>query len=325
MIISQTPLRVSFFGGGTDLPSFCKKEFGCVISTAIDKYVYLMGHDSFDDKYKIAYSKVEYTSNIDELEHKRIREAIKKYGPNNALEVHSIGEVPAGTGLGTSSSYTVGILNLLHSSQGRYVKKHDLAEQACEIEIDLLKEPIGKQDQFAVAYGGINFIKFNTDGSVEVEPIRLTKENINKIRDRLVVFYLDRVRSASDVLREQNKNVASEYEKFEAMRKMKHITLVMKDELNNNNIHNFGKMLHENWLLKKSLAGAISDSSIDQVYEAGLRAGASGGKVLGAGGGGFMLFYCEPEKQENLRKELSHLKEFKFDFDTEGTKIIYVK
>jgi D-glycero-alpha-D-manno-heptose-7-phosphate kinase len=325
MIISQTPLRVSFFGGGTDLPSFCKKEFGCVISTAIDKYVYLISHDSFDNKYKIAYSKVEHTENLDDIEHKRIREAIKKYGSGKAIEVHSIGEVPAGTGLGASSSYTVGVINALHASQGRYVKKHDLAEQASEIEIDILKEPIGKQDQFAAAYGGMNFIKFNTDGSVDVEPIRLTSENLNKIKDRLITFYLEKVRSASDVLHEQNKNVSSNQEKFESMRKMKHITMEMKDDLNNNKIDRFGEMLHKNWLLKKSLAGSISNEFIEEIYERGIKAGASGGKVLGAGGGGFILFYCEPEKQHYLRKELSNFKEFKFNFDLEGAKIVYLK
>ena len=323
MIISKTPVRVSFFGGGTDLFSFSKKEFGCVISTAIDKYIYLVSHKSFDNKHKIAYSKVEHTSHIDDIQNTRVREVMKKTEIDNGVEIHSIGEVPAGTGLGTSSSFTVGLLNLLYSSKGKFVSKIQLAEEASNIEINILKEPIGKQDQYAAALGGMNFIRFNTDGSVYVEPIRATKETLNELNNKLIAFYLNKTRNSSSVLSEQSDNIASDEEKFETMRKMKQITLEMQENLNNSKIDKFGEMLHKSWLLKKSLASKISDSEIDEIYERGLKAGASGGKVLGAGGGGFILFYCEPEKQETLREELKDLKEFKFGFDTEGTRIIY--
>jgi D-glycero-alpha-D-manno-heptose-7-phosphate kinase len=323
MIMSKTPLRISFFGGGTDLTSFTKKEFGCVITSSIDKHVYLIAHPSFGGRNIIVYSKREITENIEDIAHTRIKECLKKTKTENGIEIHSLAEVPAGTGLGSSSAFTVGLLNLLYAHNGKFVSKLNLAEEASHIEIDLLKEPIGKQDQYETALGGFNFIRFNPDGSVEIEPILLSEENINKLNKRLILFYLDVTRDASSVLFEQNKNIASDSEKFETMKKLKELTLSMKEELNKGRIENFGKMLHEGWLLKKSMASNISSPEIDNIYEKGLKAGATGGKVLGAGGGGFILFYCEPEKQEELRKALKPLKEFSFNFEREGTKIIY--
>lgn len=323
MIMSKTPLRISFFGGGTDLPSFTKKEFGCVITSSIDKHIYLVAHPSFGGKNIIAYSKREMTDTIDEIAHTRVKECLKKTNTLNGIEIHSLAEVPAGTGLGSSSAFTVGVLNLLYSYNGKFVSKLGLAEEASNIEINILKEPIGKQDQYETALGGFNFIKFNPDGSVETEPILLSETNIKKINERLIIFYLEVTRDASSVLLEQNKNISSDSEKFETMRKMKELALTMKEELNNGKIENFGKILHQSWLLKKSVSNKISSPEIDRIYELGLKAGAIGGKVLGAGGGGFILFYCEPEKQQSLRNTLSHLKEFPFKFEKEGTKIIY--
>jgi len=323
MIISKTPLRISFFGGGTDLPLFYEKEFGCVISTAIDKYVYLVAHPSFDNTNIIVYSKREHVKSIDEIQNTRVKEIMKKRGISNGIEIHSLAEVPSGTGLGSSSAFAVGLLNLLYAYNEKFVHKHQLAKEACEIEIDLLKEPIGKQDQYATAYGGLNFIKFNEDGSVEVEPIRATRESLEKIKERLIIFYLDKTRDASSILKEQSENMLRDQEKFNILRKMKELTLEMRDNLNNNRLDNFGEMLHKTWLLKKSLANSIADFEINSIYERGVRAGATGGKVLGAGGGGFILFYCEPEKQDSLRKALSELREFKINFDREGTRIIY--
>ncbi len=323
MIINKTPLRISFFGGGTDIPSFSDKEFGCVLSTTINKYIYLVTHQTFGEKNILAYSIREEVEDIDQILNTRIREIMRKTGVTKRVEIHSLAEVPAGTGLGSSSSFAVGLLNLLYSSKGKFVSKEQLAKEACEIEIDVLKEPIGKQDQYAAAFGGMNFIKFNTDGSVEIEPINVTSETLNKINDRIVMFYLDKTRDASSVLSEQNSNISLYEKKFNAMKKMRDITLKMKEELENNCIDNFGKMLHQSWLLKKSLANSISDFKIDEIYCRGLSAGASGGKVPGAGEGGFILFYCEPEKQDLLRKELRELREFKIQFEKGGTRIIY--
>ncbi len=321
--MGRTPLRISFFGGGTDLPSFTKKEFGCVINTSIDKHIYLVLHESFDDLHNIAYSRIEHVKKAEDIQNIRVREILKKLDISKGLEIHSIGEVPAGTGLGSSSSFTVGLLNLIYTYKNKISSQKQLAEEASEIEIDILKEPIGKQDQYAAAFGGMNFIKFNTDGSVEIEKLKLSKENIEKINQRTILFYLNKTRSASKILTEQNSNISSNKEKFNIMKKMKKICLKMKEELNNNKIDNFGKMLHQSWLLKKSLASTISNSEIDKIYERGIKAGASGGKILGAGGGGFILFYCEPEKQESLRKELKGLRELKIKFDVGGAKIIY--
>jgi D-glycero-alpha-D-manno-heptose-7-phosphate kinase len=317
-------LRISFFGGGTDLPSFINREFGCVINTTINKYIYLLAHKSFNEKNILVYSKREEVSDVEDILNTRIKEAMKRTGVTKNIEIHSIAEVPAGTGLGSSSSFMVGLLNLLYGSKGKFLSKEQLAKEASEIEVDILKSNIGKQDQYAAAIGGMNFIRFNTDGTVKVEPIKATSGTLKKINDRLCLFYLNKTRDASAVLMEQNKNIYSDEKKFNCMRKMKDITLKMKEELNNNNITNFGKMLHESWLLKKSLAESISSSYIDSIYERGLNAGATGGKVLGAGGGGFILFYCEPDKQNILKSELKELKELKIEFNNEGTKIIYL-
>jgi len=323
MIISKTPLRVSFFGGGTDISSFYNREFGCVISTSIDKYVYLLIHDSFHEKNVIVYSQREYARNIEDIKNTRIKETMKKTGVMSGVEVHSLSEVPSGTGLGSSSSFTVGLLNLFYAYNNKYVSNYELAKEACEVEIDILKEPIGKQDQYGAAVGGLNFIRFMEDGSVEIEPIRASKETLKKIDDHLIFFYLDKDRSASKILKEQNEIISNNMSKFETMKKMKEITLKMKEELNRNNIDNFGKMLHESWLLKKSLTDNITSPEIDEIYEKGINAGAEGGKVLGAGGGGFMMFYCDPDKQQALKETLKDLREFKINFEKEGTKIIY--
>ncbi len=323
MIISKTPLRISFFGGGTDIPFFFNKEFGCVLSATIDKYIYLVTHESFEDKNILVYSKREEVKDVDEIQNTRIREVMKKTGVMRKTEIHSLAEVPAGTGLGSSSAFSVGLLNLLYTSKGEFVSKEQLAKEACEIEIDILKEPIGKQDQYAVAFGGLNFIKFNTDCSVEVEPININSETLKKINDRLVVFYLNKSRSASRILEVQGLNVSSDERRFEIMRRMKEIALKMNEDLRKDDTTHFGERLHQSWILKKSLADGISNPEIDDIYRRGLQAGASGGKVLGAGGGGFILFYCEPEKQDALRNVLKELREFKINIKNEGTKIIY--
>ncbi len=323
MIISRTPLRISFFGGGTDLPSFYKREYGCVISTSINKYVHLIGHKSFEGNYKIHYNITEIVDSINQIKNTRVKEAFKELKLDKGFELYSIGEVPHGTGLGSSSSFTVGLINLICHFNREKKSKRFFAEKACEIEIKNLKEPIGKQDQYAAAFGGFNFIKFNEDDSVEISPLNISEKNKEIIQNNLVLFYLNKVRNASDILKEQSSEIESKVEKFESLKKLKEITLKMKEDLENNNLENFGKKLGESWKIKRELTNSISDKFIDEIYDKGLSAGASGGKVLGAGGGGFILFYCEKKFQEKLRESLSHLKEFKIEFEKEGSKIIY--
>ena len=248
---------------------------------------------------------------------------MKKVDIIKGIEIHSLAEVPAGTGLGSSSSFTVGLLNLLYAYRGKSLSNEEIAKIACDIEINKLNEPIGKQDQYATSIGGFNFIKFNEDGSVEIEKINATKETIKELNKKIIIFYLNKTREASNILQEQKNNILNNLNKFDMLKNMKKITLQMKDELNNNKIDNFGKMLHESWLLKKGLANNISDDYIDSIYERGLKAGAEGGKVLGAGGGGFILFYCEPEKHHLIKNELKELIEFKVEFINNGTKIIH--
>ena len=324
MILSRAPLRISFFGGGTDLPSFLEKEYGCVISTSIDKYVYSVVQNSFSGSNRIVYMRSEEVSNVEKIKHTRVREIMKKIGLTKGIEIHCLADVPAGTGLGSSSSFAVSLFNGLYAHQGKTVSKTKLAEDAADIEINVLKEPIGKQDQTASAFGGFNFIKFNTDGSVNVEPIKLDKKTLeNEIEKKLLLFYFKKTRDASDILEEQNKNIMVDEEKFGKMQKMKAITLKMYEELKDGKTENFGEALHESWMLKKSLANKISSSYIDSLYERARKAGAIGGKVLGAGGGGFILLYCEGNKQKDLREKLKELRELKFKFETEGVKITY--
>ncbi len=321
MILTKTPLRIGFFGGGTDLDSFTKKEFGCVISTTIDKNIFLVAHPSFCGNNIVVYKKREVTDNVEDIENTRIRAVMKQIGIEKGIEIHSLAEVPAGTGLGSSSSFTVGLLNLLKTYKHLDFKKEDIAEEACYIEREELKEPIGKQDQYAAAFGGFNFMRFNMDGSVEVIPINTRPEIIQKIESRIILFYLDSTREAKQILSEQNKEINGNNNKFEMMKKIKDIALKMKQDLENNNLENFGKMLHESWMIKKGVSGGISNKFIDDIYEQGLKIGAEGGKLLGAGGGGFILFYGkDPNLKSNLIKKFSNLKYLDIKFEKEGTK-----
>ncbi len=323
MIMGKTPLRIGFFGGGTDIPFFSDKEPGYVLNTTIDKYIYLVSHASFDDNNVLVYSIKEDVKNVNDIKNTRIREVMKKTGVTSGTEIHSISEVPAGTGLGSSSSFTVGLLDLLYSSKGRHLSREQLAREACDIEINTLNEPIGKQDQYAAAYGGMNLMKFNTDGSVNIDPINITEDTSKYLNDRLMLFYLSRTRDASKILGEQGADVSSDKEKLYCMRRMRDMAIGAKKSLESQCFRDFGEMLHESWLLKRSLTKNISDPAIDEIYKEGLEAGALGGKVLGAGGGGFMLFYCEPGRQDSLEKRLSGLTRHNFAFTEKGTEIMH--
>ncbi len=322
MIITRAPFRVSFCGGGSDLPSFYEQYGGCVLSTTIKKYMYLTIHNYFHkEEIVLKYSKTENVKDFSEINHRIFKQCLSDFDIKG-VELSSMADIPAGTGLGSSSTFTVALLHLLHTYKGEYVSKYKLAKEACEIEIEKLGEPIGKQDQFAAAFGGLKFYEFLPSGFVNVEPIVMAPESYTKLENNLMMFYLGGTHSASAILKEQSKNVAN-VDKALVQKKMCDITRTLKDELQCNNVDAMGELLHENWLLKKSLASGISNSLIDDVYERALSAGASGGKLLGAGGAGFMLFYVNEDKQNAVKEALSDLREMDFEMDNSGTSIIH--
>ena len=324
MIITKTPFRISFAGGGSDLQAFYQHGQGAVLSTTINKFMYISSHSFFDDdRIRLKYSRTETVSNVNRLKHPIAREILKEFEIKGAIEVSSNADVPAGTGLSSSSSFTVGLLHNMHTVLGRFVTKQQLAEEACRIEIEKLKEPIGKQDQYAVAFGGMNVIKFNPSEKVDVEPIHLKRNIYEGLQSNLLMFCIGKPRKASCILAEQKNNLGTR-KKFSVLKQMVELVWKLRFALYNGQLETFGKILHQNWLLKKQLASKISNSRIDDIYQTALKKGAVGGKLLGAGGGGFMLFYCEPEKQRKVRAALSCFKELDFKFENEGSKLIYI-
>jgi D-glycero-alpha-D-manno-heptose-7-phosphate kinase len=324
MIISRTPMRVSLMGGGSDLSVYYRRGHGSVVSTAIDRYIYITVNKKFDDLVRVSYSKTELVESVDQVEHNIIREALKAVGIKRGVEVVYMGDIPlgsAGIGLGSSSSLAVGVLNALYAYTGRHVSAEYLAQQACEIEIDILGHPIGKQDQYIAAYGGFNFITFNKDESVFVDPLICRKETKLALNRKLLIFYTGIERVSSTILSAQKNNIDDNCQYLNELVKLSDI---MGDAIRNDNIGMVGELLHEGWQHKRKLAGNVSNGEIDEYYEKARRAGAVGGKILGAGGGGFLLLYCEEDLQNNVRKALSNLKESPFLFEPQGSKIIYV-
>lgn len=323
MIISRTPFRISFAGGGSDLPSYYRREPGAVLSTSIDKYMYIAIHPFFDrNKIQLKYSKTELVDDIGEIRHPIFREVLAMYGLKG-VDLNSIADVPSGTGLGSSSSFTVGLLNAVRAYLGKATSGHRLGELACDVEINKVGSPIGKQDQFAAACGGLNFITFYGDESVNVEKIIMSPKKKRELDENLLMVYIGGKHSANEILKNQQ-NAISEENKFNTQRKMVDLAYQLKRSLEDNNIDDFGQILNEGWKLKKSLTAGISDSRIDDIYSKGLKVGALGGKLLGAGGAGFILFYCPKDRQDRFRKEMSDYEEMKFHFDDFGSKIIYV-
>lgn len=323
MIISRTPFRISFAGGGSDLPSFYRHEVGAVLSTSINKYVYLAIHPFFDARnIQLKYSKTELVSSINDIQHPIFKEVLGMYDLRG-VDLNSIADIPAGTGLGSSSAFTVGLLNAVNAYNEKAISSERLGELACEVEIDRLGSPIGKQDQYAAACGGLNLISFYPDESVHVEKIIMNASKKKELEENLIMIYTGDTRSANSILLQQNEAISTR-DKFESQKRMVQLAYNLKQTLEDNNIDNFGRFLHEGWLLKKSLIKAISNSLVDDIYEQGLQAGALGGKLLGAGGGGFILFYCPKEKQKYFRHRMSKYTEMDFQFDNHGTKIIYI-
>lgn len=323
MIITRTPFRISFAGGGSDLSSFYKRTQGAVLSTTIDKYMYIAIHPFFNQKMiQLKYSKTETVHNISEIQHPIIREVLKEYNLKG-IDINSIADIPSGTGMGSSSSFTVGLLNAVRAYIGKFTGAQKLGELACHIEIDKVGSPIGKQDQFAAAFGGLNFITFNPDESVKVEKVLMHPSIKKQLDENLLLYYIGGKHDANTILKEQAKEF-NKSDKFQKQQKMVDLAYTLREALHQNNIDDFGRILHEGWLLKKSLASSITSTEIDDIYNYGIKNGALGGKLLGAGGAGFILFYCPKENQEAFRLKMSQFNEFKFNFENFGSQVVYV-
>jgi len=322
VIITRTPFRVSFAGGGSDLASYYQHEPGMVLSTAINKYMYIAVKEHFDPTFRVSYSRTEIVESVEQIEHPIVRACLTARGCQSGLEIVSMGDLPARTGVGSSSSFTVGLLHALYAMQGKVVSPEKLAREACCIEIEKLHEPIGKQDQYIAAYGGMQFIQFNADGSVLVDPVILSPEARKEFSRRLLIFFTGDTRDARQVLAKQQ---AATGAKRAVLRRMCEIAREMRDVLTSGrDLNVFGSLLHEGWQAKRSLTDAVSNPRIDDLYARGLSAGALGGKLLGAGGGGFLLFFCETHHHERVRAELSELRELMFSLDPHGTRIVHV-
>lgn len=324
MIISRTPFRISFGGGGSDIEDFYRKSEGSVLSTTIDKYMYLALHRHFDGKtISIKYRRTESVSSPERLKHPIVRSVFCDENIRG-VELSSIGDVPAQTGLGSSSAFTVGLHHIVTLYKGGRTTPEELARKACATEIGRLKEPIGKQDQYAAAYGGLNFMRFLKSGKVIVEPLRLPHSVSKKLQENILLFYTGTTRPAHAILEKQKENIRHSAEAVSALKHMVEMAHHMREELLAGNLHSFGELLHDSWMLKRSVASTVSNETLDRWYKKATgEGGAVGGKLLGAGGGGFFLFYCEKENQARLRKTLGKLHELPFSFTSSGSEIIF--
>ncbi len=322
MIIVQAPLRTSLFGGGTDFPGYYLEHGGCVLTSAIDKYIFVTIKRRFDNKLRVGYTHTELVDSVDEIHHELIRESLRLTGIDHGIEITTMGDIPSeGSGLGSSSTVTVGALHAMYALKRELVTAERLAAESCRIEIDVLGKPIGIQDQYIAAFGGLRFMEF-LPGSGEVRSTRIELDPATKrqLNHNLLLFYTGVTRKADSILAEQQENIRS---RESVLAEMKHIAHVACDRLQQGDMHAVGDLLHESWLLKKQLASKISNSDVDDLYEIARKAGATGGKIAGAGGGGFLLLYCEPGQQEHLRQELHMLQELPFNLGQDGSKVIF--
>jgi D-glycero-alpha-D-manno-heptose-7-phosphate kinase len=324
VIITRSPLRITLGGGGTDLPSYYQKHGGFLIAAAVDKYVYITVHETFVDDLIVKYSKLERVASADKIEHPIFREALGLLGiDGRALEISSMADIPAGTGLGSSGSFTTALLKALHAHKKELVHPRELAEQACHIEIDQLKEEIGKQDQYIAAFGGLTCFEFHGDGRVEARPLRITTETLYNLEDNLLLFFTGYSRSASQVLQEQNRRTLQGDRDVERnLHELKEIAYRAEAALNTGDLSCFGELLSEQWEHKKRRTGGASNSEIDRWYALGMDNGAQGGKLVGAGGGGFLMFYAEDKSRLRRAMTAAGLREVRFRFDFEGTRVI---
>ncbi len=324
MLIVRAPLRITFGGGGTDLPSYYSSFGGFSITAAIDKYVYIVLHDRFDPGYRISYSKTEIIDRAEDIQHPVVREAVKLLGSFEPLELISIADLPARTGLGSSGAFAVGVINALHIYKKEHVPPGVLAEEACQIAIEKLHEPSGKQDEYTAAYGGINSFAIGMDGKVNVSPLRISRATASELQSQLLLFYTGITRESKAILEAQRRAaVGRDEETLERLHRVKQIGVDSKNALEEDNIHEFGRLLGEHWETKRLLAANATTPEIDAIYELALKNGADGGKIMGAGGGGFFMFHCESERRrliETMQKR--GLRQLDFKFEYEGCKVV---
>jgi D-glycero-alpha-D-manno-heptose-7-phosphate kinase len=323
MLITRTPLRVSIGGGGTDLPSYYRRFGGYVISAAISQYIYIGINRSFSDGYLLKYSELERAKTIDEIQHQILRESLRLLDVRPPVEIVSLADVPAGTGLGSSGSFTVGLVRAIHAFHREYVSTHTVAEEACHIEMDVLCQPVGKQDQYIAAFGGLTGFEFRPDGSVRVESLRIQQEAVFELEDRLLMFFTGVSREAASILQDQDKRSAECDERMlENLHSVKALGLQIKAELEKGNLCEYGRLLNEHWHIKQKRSSGMSNSRINELYELGIKSGALGGKLVGAGGGGFLMFYAEDKNRLRRAMREAGLREMRFQFDFEGTKLM---
>ena len=324
MIITRSPLRITLGGGGTDLPSYYQQHEGFLIAAAIDRYVYITIHQTFIEELIVKYSKLERVMTLEELEHPIVREALRLVGQSpTALEITSMADIPAGTGLGSSGSFTTALLKALHALKRNLIHPRELAEQACHIEIDLLKEPIGKQDQYIAAFGGITCFTFRKDGSVDAEPLKIDEEIKHNLEDSLVMFFTGYSRKAGSILKEQDdKTKQADSDMVQNLHFVKDLGLRSQAALESGDLDGFGKLMDEHWQHKKRRSGGMSNPKIDEWYALAMASGATGGKLIGAGGGGFLLFHAKDKTRLRHAMIGAGMREVRFRFDYEGTKIV---
>ncbi len=321
MIITQTPLRISFAGGGTDFKDYYGKEGGAVVSSAIDKYIYVVIKERFDSKIRIGYTKTEMVDRVDDIEHELARECMRMTGITAGIEIATMADIPSeGSGLGSSSTVTVGLLHALYAFKGELVTPARLADEACRIEIDILGKPIGIQDQYIAAYGNLRRFRFNPDGSVDAQAIVMPEDKRLRLSESLLLFYTGITRKADGILSEQKANI---WDKTAVLDAMKNQVDEVTSALEHHNINKVGRIMHMGWELKKQMSGRITTGHIDGLYEAALEVGATGGKIAGAGGGGFLLLSCPPDRQYAVRAVLAELREMPFNLERDGTKVIF--
>lgn len=321
MIITQTPLRVSFAGGGTDFRGFYEHDYGAVVSTAIDKYIFVVVKERFDDKIRIGYTQTEMVESVDDIQHELAREAMRMVGITHGIEISTMADIPSeGSGLGSSSTVTVGLLNALYAFKGEIVPAETLAQQACEIEIGVLGKPIGKQDQYIAAYGGLRHFKFMADGTVQTDAIKLNASARQRLCESLLLFYTGVTRKSSSVLTEQRSNIC---DRMSVLIDMRDQADELARQLRLGAVASLGQTLRDGWMKKKQLASGITNPAIDEMLDLAMSAGALGGKVTGAGGGGFFLVCTPPENRGAVRKKLAHLRELPVNMERDGSKVIF--
>ena len=324
MIISKTPFRISFFGGGTDYPEWYHENGGSVLATTIDKYCYISCRHLppfFEHKHRIVYSKIESVKTTEEIQHPVVRAVLSNLSITDGLEIHHDADLPARSGLGSSSSFTVGLINVLNALKGLQISKQDLAKQATYIEQEVLKETVGSQDQVLAAFGGFNRIDFHPDDSFNISPVIINKDLVEQLQSHMLLFFTGLSRFSSDIARDKVSNFTNRFQELTQIKEMVDEGMSILQSPSTPIMH-LGKLMHESWKLKRSLSAKVSTPKIDEIYEAGIKAGATGGKILGAGGGGFILFFAEPKNHKKIRERLKSLVHVAFHFDDVGSKIV---